>query len=266
LHLDKSFGNRAVARTGLILLTTALLASFAATRKNSANGKLAADKNPTRAPVETVFVATPAPAPPPTRSTPTPVPAEVEEKRTRTGSATSLGPTRDFDQSFGLNLGFYNAEILGNNPFADLSWNFFPAEMPFFFEFNAGVGTLQSDFSNSVVGGGLFPHNLLLSTEALGGYTLSGMSHGSGRAGGLFPYFVGGITFIYQGGLPFQGGVPNIGGVIGFGNRTNLPFGPKRGNWAFNYGLHDQIYSQKIRSTPSITQSFIFFIGVQKYY
>ena len=131
MHVDKSFGNRIVARAGLILVSSLVLASFGATRKNSANGKLPSDKNPVRAPVETVFVATPAPSPAPARYTPAPVPAEVEEKRTRTGSVNSLGPTRDFDQSFGLNLGFYNAEILGNNPFANLSWNFFPAEMPF---------------------------------------------------------------------------------------------------------------------------------------
>lgn len=257
-------------RVGILVLTLGFIISWSAPRKNSATGKTALDKNASRAPVETVFVTSPAVAPPPiaapTRTSASSSTSATEEKRSRTGSANSLGPIRDFDQAYGLSIGYYNAEVLGNNPYVNFFWDLYPDQLPFFFEFTGGVGTLMSGLGEKVIGGDIYPHNILLTTEALGGYSLSGFKHGNGRAGGLFPYFVAGITVVYQGGLPFQGGVPNIGGVIGFGNRTNLPFGRNRGNWAFNYGLHDQIYSQKIRNPPSITQSFIFFLGVQKYY
>ena len=83
---------------------------------------------------------------------------------------------------------------------------------------------------------------------------------GGGRGAGLFPYFVSGITAVYQ------GGVPNVGGVIGFGNRMSLPYGPKNGRWALNYGLRDHIYSQKLRNEPSLTQNFVILIGTQKYF
>lgn len=272
MHLDKSrviqSWRHTFPRTGLVLVTFGLVISLGAVRKNSANGKNTVDKNANRAPVETVFVAAPVAAPTPISapSRPTASTANLEEKSSRTGSANSIGPLRDFNQSYGLNIGYYNAEVLGNNPYTNFFWDLYPDQLPFFFEFTGGVGTLMSGLGEKVIGGGIYPHNILLTTEALGGYSLSGIKHGNGRAGGLFPYFVAGITVVYQGGFPFQGGVPNIGGVIGFGNRTNLPFGPNRGNWALNYGLHDQIYSQKIRNPPSITQSFILFLGVQKYY
>jgi hypothetical protein len=118
-----------------------------------------------------------------------------------------------------------------------------------------------------VVGGDIFDHNLLLSLDALGGYSLTGMTSGSGRGGGLFPYFLAGVTAFWQGGVPiFQKSVPNIGGVIGFGNRMRLPFFGLGREWAFNYVVRDNIYSQKIRTTPSLTQNFALLIGVQKYW
>jgi hypothetical protein len=242
------------------ILCLGLITTWAGPRKSSAPSKTASpDRSLGRAPAETVYVpvapvANPAPL---FASSPSPA-RDTDERRTR--AAFSSGPTRDFAQSYGLYGGFYNAEVLGSNPYANLFWDLFPGDQAYFFEFTSGVGTVQSAFSKSVVGGGVFPHSYMITAEALGGYTYSGLNHGPGRAGGLFPYFTGGITAIYQ------GGVPNIGAVIGFGNRMNLPFGPKDGRWALNYGLRDHIYSQKIRTRPSMTQNFVLLIGVQKYY
>lgn len=258
-----------VNRTGLICLGLALAAAWSAPRKSPTGRAAASDRAPVRAPAETVYVQTaPAAAPASLFSSSSASARDADDRRTKAAFAAPAvtGPIRDYAQSYGLSTGFYNAELLGSNPYANIFWDLYPGEQPFFFEFTGGVGTLQSSFSKSVVGAGFFSHNLLLTTEALGGYSLSGLMHGMGRAGGLFPYFVTGITLIYQGGPPFMGGVPNIGGVIGFGNRMNLPYGPKDGRWALNYGLRDHIYSQKIRPDPSLTQNLILLVGVQKYY
>jgi hypothetical protein len=205
---------------------------------------------------ETVYVPVKAPAPLFT----SPASESSRDKDRPARSSLSSGPGRDFSQAYGLFAGFYAAEVLGSNPYANLYWDLFPKGQAFFFEFTSGIGTVQSSFSKSVVGGGVFPHSFMITVEALGGYTYSGFAQGAGVAGGLYPYFIGGITAIYQ------GGVPNIGGVLGFGNRMNLPFGPKNGRWALNYGLRDHFYSQKIRSEPSMTQNFVVLVGVQKYY
>jgi hypothetical protein len=170
------------------------------------------------------------------------------------------GPTREYAQAYGVYAGFYAAEVLGSNPFGTLYWDLYPKGEAYFFEFTAGGGTVQSSFSRSIVGADEFEHNWLLAFEALGGYAYTGLSRGEGRNGGLFPYFVAGITAVYQ------GGVPNVGGVLGFGNRMSLPFGPKSGLWALNYGLRDHIYSQKLRNEPSLTQNFVLLIGVQRYF
>ncbi len=237
------------------LFALCILTGHAGTRK-TAPTKAPAEHQLGRAAAETVYVPVKAPAPlyPSANSES----SKDENRPIRT--SMSQGPARDFDQSYGLFAGFYNAEVLGSNPYANLYWDVFPKDQAFFFEFTSGVGTVQSSFSKSVVGGGVFPHSFMITAEALGGYTYSGLAHGTGIAGGLYPYFTGGITAIYQ------GGVPNIGGVLGFGNRMNIPYGPKNGRWALNYGVRDHIYSQKIRSQPSMTQNFVVLLGVQKYY
>ncbi len=231
----------------------------AATKKS---GKNSVDRNASRAPAETVYVKESAPQP----ASPQPLlqnnssmrEKEMEESHSR--PLPTFGPLKPYSKAYGLLCGFYNAEVLGSNPYANFYMDLYPGEDPYFFEFTSGIGTVQSSFSESVVGGGVFPHNFMITLEALGGYSVSGLPKGLGRAGGLFPYFLGGITAIWQ------GGVPNIGGVLGFGNRMNLPFWNKDGRWAWNYGVRDHIYSQKIRSDPSLTQNFVVMIGLQKYY
>jgi hypothetical protein len=183
-----------------------------------------------------------------------------ESDSRRTEAAFATGPARDFSQAAGLYVGFYAAEVLGSNPYANAFWDLYPQGQAFFFEFTAGIGTVQSSFSESVVGGDVFPHSFMITSEALGGYSLSGLTRGDGRSGGLYPYFLAGIAAVYQ------GGIPNIGGVLGFGNRMALPFGPRNSPYALNYGLRDHIYSQKIRTEPSLTQNFVLLIGVQKYF
>jgi hypothetical protein len=223
----------------------------------------AAPSRPAAAKPETVFVAVPAPreAPPPERPR---EPARDPEPRRAEPPA---GPLRDYAQAFGGYAGFYIAEVLGTNPYGAAFWEFYPRGQAFFFQVDIGAGTVQSGFSQDVVGGDLFDHNLLLALDALGGYSLSGMAGGAGRGGGLFPYFLAGVTAFWQGGLPIvQKSVPNIGGVIGFGNRMRIPFFGLGREWAFNYVVRDNIYSQKIRTTPSLTQNFALLIGVQKYW
>jgi hypothetical protein len=211
---------------------------------------------------ETVYVASPTP---PAREMRSPEPVREPEPR-RTEAAFS-GPARDFAQAAGGYAGFYVAEVLGTNPYVTGYWDLYPRGQAYFFQFDCGVGTVQSGFSQDVVGGDIFDHNMLLSLDALGGYSLTGLTSGQGRGGGLFPYVVAGVTAFWQGGLPImQKSIPNIGGVIGFGNRTRLPFFEDKKDWAFNYVVRDNIYSQKIRTTPSLTQNFVLLIGVQRYW
>jgi hypothetical protein len=161
-------------------------------------------------------------------------------------------------QAGGVYLGFYNAEVLGNNPFATLYWDLYPRGQAWFFEFTAGGGTAQSGFSRSVIGADQFDDNWLAALEALAGWSYAGASRDPARAGGFHPYFVAGMTALWQ------GGIPNVGAVLGFGNRMAAPFG--KGRWALNYGLRDHIYSQKIRNEPSLTQNFVLLVGTQKYF
>ncbi len=269
MHLDKRkqkipfFSPSPYLQAYYFILFVTIIFNFttvqAATKKSSKN---IVDHNASRAPAETVFVKEPAPqpasAPPLFQSSASS--REKENEGSHSRPSATFGPLKPYSKAYGLYGGFYNAEVLGSNPYANFFMDLYPGEDPYFFEFTTGIGTVQSSFSESVVGGGVFPHNFMITIEALGGLTVSGLTKGQGRAGGLFPYFLGGITAIWQ------GGVPNIGGVLGFGNRMNLPFWNKEGRWAWNYGVRDHIYSQKIRSDPSLTQNFVVLIGLQKYF
>lgn len=252
---------RSVSRLNIgIALAAALCAAaaHAAPRKPAAARPSAAKPAP-----ETVYVSQPSPA---IRESRAPEPVAREPER-RTEAAFSSGPLRDFPQAFGMYGGFYVAEVLGSNPYGTAFWEIYPRGLPFFFHFDLGIGTVQSSFSQDVVGGDIFENNMLLSVDALGGYSLSGLATGAGRGGGLFPYFIAGVTAFWQGGLPIiQESIPNIGGVIGFGNRMRLPAKWIGRDWAFNYVVRDNIYSQKIRTTPSLTQNFALLVGVQKYF
>lgn len=241
----------------LFLALLSLAGGASAAPKRSGSPKAAVAKP------ETVYVAAPTPPPRETRS---PEPARSEPEPRRADPAPG-SPLRNYAQSFGGYAGFYVADVLGTNPFGAAFWEFYPAGTAFFFQVDCGAGTVQSGFSQDVVGGDVFNHNFLLSLDALGGYSLSGMASGNGRGGGMFPYFLGGITAFWQGGLPIvQKSVPNIGGVIGFGNRMRIPFFGLGREWAFNYVVRDNVYSQKIRTTPSLTQNFALLVGVQRYW
>jgi hypothetical protein len=259
LHSDKGMG---MNRTGLRLVISVASALIFAAPASSATHKTsrpsAAGSSSSRAPAETVYVQTPEPMVASRESRAPETPRDVDTRRT--DAAFSSGPLRDYAQAFGVYAGVYDAEVLGANPYGDLYWDLYPQGQSFFFEFTAGGGSVQSSTSESVVGGNVFPHSFMITSEALGGYTYTGFAHGDGRSGGLFPYFLAGITAVWQ------GGVPNIGGVLGFGNRMALPFGPKNSPFALNYGLRDHIYSQKFRTQPSMTQNLVLLIGVQKYY
>lgn len=238
--------------SGLLLCVGA---AHAATRRAPA-------PKPSAAKPETVYVASPTPL---AREMRAPEPARpVEPRRTE---AAFNSPLRDYSQSVGGYTGFYVAEVLGTNPYGVVFLEYYPIGLPFFYQFECGAGTVQSGFSKEVVGGDIFSHNFLISLDALGGYSLTGMTSGNGRGGGLFPYFLAGVTAFWQGGLPIlQNSVPNIGGVIGFGNRMRIPFIATGREWAFNYVVRDNIYAQKIRTTPSLTQNFALLIGVQRYW
>jgi len=223
---------------------------------------------PSAARPETVYVASPTLPAREAREMRAPEPARPAE--TRRTEAAFNSPLRDYSQAIGGYGGLYVAEVLGTTPYGVVYLEYYPVGLPFFYQFECGAGTVQSGFSKSMFGGtaGNFDHNFQLSLDALGGYSLTGQTSGAGRGGGLFPYFVAGITAFWQGGLPIlQNSVPNIGGVIGFGNRMRIPFIPAAGReWAFNYVVRDNIYAQKLTNTPSLTQSFALLIGVQRYW
>lgn len=215
---------------------------------------------------ETVYVA--APTPPPREIRPAePVREAARDPEPRREAAAPGSPLRNFSQAFGGYGGFYIADVLGTNPYGTLFWEYYPSGQAFFFQGGAGIGTVQSGFSEGMLGGFNFDHNLLLTLDALGGYSFSGMASGSGRGGGLFPYFVAGVTAFWQGGFPiFQKSTPNMGGVVGFGNRMRIPFFGLGRQWAFNYVVRDNIYSQKLTGEPSLTQNFALLFGIQKYW
>jgi hypothetical protein len=216
-----------------------------------------APKRAPRAAPETVYVQ----VTPPRESRPAPAPErDYAPEPRRQESSLSVGPARNFAQAYGMNLGFYSAEVLGGTtPYANFFGDIYPEGQAFFFDFAAGIGKAQSGLAENVIGGSRFENGLLITGEALVGYSLTGLSRGEGRGGGLFPYLVGGITTVYQ------GGSPNIGGVLGFGNRTDLPW-VRDTRWAINYGMRDHLYAQKNNTYQALTQNFVLLIGVQKYY
>lgn len=214
---------------------------------------------------ETVYVA--APAPVVVRETRAIEPVARESDSRKKESAFSSGPLREYPQAFGVYGGFNVADVLGTTPYAIAFWELYPSGQAYFFQFDMGVGTVQSSFSEDLIGGFNFDHNLMVSLDALGGYSMSGLPGGNGRGGGLFPYFLAGITAFWQGGLPIvQESTPNVGGVVGFGNRMKLPVKWLGRSWAVNYVVRDNIYSQKLGNNPSLTQNFQLLIGVQKYF
>ncbi len=252
-HARPPKAQKRTALVGIAILVLLTSLSWSAPRKTSRVQPAA-----TRAPAETVYVPVTSPAPAQDNRASDAAARESENHRKEAASAS--GPLRPYSQAFGLYVGYYAAEILGSNPYANLFWDLYPEGQPYFFQFTSGIGPSQSSISKSLVGGTYTPHSFIITFEGLGGYTVSGLSRGDGRSGGLFPYFVAGITAVWQ------GGIPNIGGVGGFGNRLNLPFGPKNSPYILNYAIHDHVYSQKFNSDPSLTQNFALLLGVQKYF
>ncbi|MDB5103502.1 MAG: hypothetical protein JWP91_1191 [Fibrobacteres bacterium] len=244
----------------MLVLAAFATAAWSAPRKGTGAMKPPLSDRGSRAPAETVFVPVNQTATAPVRESREPESSARESGSRRSEAAFSPGPNRNYAQAFGMNVGFYAAEVLGTNPYTNLFWDLYPEGQAFFFQFTSGIGTVQSSFAESIIGGTQTPHSFMIAGEALGGYTLTGLTRGDGRSGGLYPYFVGGITAVWQ------GGIPNIGAVAGFGNRTNLPFGPKNARYALNYGVHDHVYSQKLKTNPSLTQNFVVLVGVQKYF
>jgi hypothetical protein len=252
-----------LARVGLGPACLAL--GLCAAAAQAAPRKAPAPK-PAIAKPETVYVAAPQPSPRETRS-PEPIREAARDPEPRRSESAPGSPLRNYAQAFGGYGGFYVADVLGTTPFGALFWELYPAEQAFFFQCDIGIGTVQSGFSEDMVGRFNFEHNMLLTLDALGGYSFSGMASGAGRGGGLFPYFLAGVTAFWQGGFPIiQKTTPNIGGVIGFGNRMRIPFFGIGRQWAFNYVVRDNVYSQKLGGTPSLTQNFALLIGVQKYW
>lgn len=244
-------------------LILALASGFAATEASAAARKSPGRSRPAAkpAPAETVYVPVTPPAAAPERdSRLASAASERAASARRQEASVSVGPLRNYSQAFGMYVGFYAAEVLGSSPYANLFYDLYPESQPYFFQFTSGIGASQSSISKSLVGGSYTPHSFNITFEGLAGYTLSGLSRGDGRSGGLFPYFVAGITAVWQ------GGIPNIGGVGGFGNRMNLPFGAKNSPYILNYAVHDHVYSQKFNSDPGLTQNFALLLGVQKYF
>jgi hypothetical protein len=169
---------------------------------------------------------------------------------------------RAFEKAYGIQAGVYAAEVLGSNPFALITTEWYVFEKsPYFFNISLGAGTAQSSFSKSVVGADVLDPNFLGAMEVLLGRALAGDdAKKTGSAGGLFPYLLGGMTALYQ------GEAANVGAVLGLGNRFAMPFVKEKGQWALTFCIKDHIYSQKIRTTPSFTQNLVLTLGAQRYF
>jgi hypothetical protein len=241
---------------GMCLFLLGMATTIAAPAKKSV-------RKPAVAPVEkeTVYVAAPAPTPKPEPVAPKPsLPIRVDISNSKTDNRP-IPLQRDGIYAFGGALGLYQAEVLGANPFAQGYVDWFPLDAPVFFQFTVGVGTVQSGFSEEIVGADVFDHSWMVAFEALGayGFDLSKRA-GNGASRGLYPYFVGGITAIWQ------GGVPNFGGVIGYGHRLPVPFMTRNPHWALAFMVKEHIYSQKIRTEPSISQNVVVTWGLQRFF
>ncbi len=230
-------------------------AAFAAPAKKAARPAV----SPKAVERETVFIAMPTPPPAPREEVKVAPPRE--DVKPRKAPEGPIPMNRKGIVAYGLALGANSAEMLGTTPIFLATCDLYPIPGPMFFQFTAGGGWVQSDFSKKMIGGSAFENNWLLALETLGGYTidLSGR-HGRDVSRGLFPYFLTGMTLV------LQGGVPNFGGVVGFGHRFPVPFLTRNDNWTLVVQAKDQIYSQKIRTTPSLTQNFVVTLGVQTYF
>lgn len=241
-------------KCGSLVLVMGMVTCLAATKKKSV-------RQPAVAPVqrETVYVAAPRPNPEP--EPPKPVLPIRVQARAKVEDNRPIPLKRDGLFSYGGAVGLYHAEVLGANPFGQVYADWFPLDAQVFFQFTGGVGTVQSGFSEEIVGADVFDHSWMLAFEALGayGFDLSKRA-GAGASRGLFPYFVAGITAIWQ------GGVPNFGGVIGYGHRLPVPFMTRNEKWAMALMFKEHIYSQKIRTDPSVSQNLVMTIGLQRYF
>jgi hypothetical protein len=237
---------------GVLLLGMA--SAYSAPVKKSA-------RKPVVAPVEreTVYVAAPTPKPEPVAPKPA-LPMRSESSSSKEDHRP-IPLQREGTFSYGGALGLYQAEVLGANPFAQGYVDWFPLDAQVFFQFTGGIGTVQSGFSEEVVGADVFDHSWMLAFEALGayGFDLSKRA-GKGASRGLYPYFLAGITAIWQ------GGVPNFGGVVGYGHRLPVPFMTRNERWALALMVKEHIYSQKIRTEPSISQNVVLTLGLQRFF
>jgi hypothetical protein len=213
---------------------------------------------------ETVYVAAvtrPEPKPEP-REEPKPLPIRPEA-RSRPSNDGPLPLNRDGVLAYGFAGGVYAAEVLGATAIGQVTCEWYPLAAPLFFQFTGGGGLVQSDFSQKRLTAGAlsFENDWLVAFEALGGYAFDLSGHaGSAVARGLYPYFLGGMTALWQ------GGVPNFGGVVGFGHRFPVPFVTHNDKWALSLNVKEHVYSQKLSNTPSLTQNFVVTWGLQKYF
>lgn len=253
MHSSRPYDLAHFARP-LVLALLIGQAAFAAPAKKAARPAM----TPKPVERETVFVSLPSPPPPREEVKVAPPREEVKPRKAPEGP---IPMNRKGIVAFGMALGANSAEMLGTTPIFMATCDLYPMPGPLFFQFTAGGGWVQSDFSEEVLGAAAFDNDWLLALEALGGYTvdLSGR-YGRDVSRGLFPYFLTGMTLV------LQGGVPNFGGVIGFGHRFPVPFLTRNDNWTVVLQAKDQIYSQKIRTTPSLTQNLVLTLGVQTYF
>jgi hypothetical protein len=123
-----------------------------------------------------------------------------------------------------------------------------------FVEGAIGFSSLKSDVLNTISKSQVFPSEQLYTYEFALAY--------DPNPSGYFPYILGGVAGINQ------GGVTSFAGVIGLGKR--MPFGSSffgSNQLGWRYDIRDQIFSQHINSAePFLSHNIQFTLGLQFYF
>jgi hypothetical protein len=167
--------------------------------------------------------------------------------------ATPLAAQAQFQNSVTLSLGMYSASGFGTNPFIGGRYNYFITGGQFFVEAGVGFTSLKSDVLNTISQSQVFPTEDLITYEFVLAY--------DPNPRGYFPYILGGVAGVNQ------GGQTSFAGVLGLGKR--MPFGSVFGSsqLGWRYDIRDQIFAQHINNAePFLSHNIQFTLGLQYYF
>jgi hypothetical protein len=158
-----------------------------------------------------------------------------------------------YQNSIALAGGVYSASGFGTNPFIGARYNYFLPGGRMFIEAGIGVSSLKSHVLNTISNSQVFPSEDLYTYEFAIAYDPS--------PSGYFPYILGGVAGINQ------GGPTSFAAVLGLGKR--MPFGSFFGSSRFGwrYDVRDQMFAQHINNAePFLSHNIQFTLGVQYYF